>query len=86
MQSSTTTIIALLIAGVLLFIVPVVTLTERSDNVTQEAVELIVEEFVTDVKNTGKLTRERYQQLEKDLDATGNNVFAIDLIDDIKIV
>ena len=36
MQNSTSTIIALLVAGVLMFIVPLVTLTDRSDNVAQE--------------------------------------------------
>ena len=46
MQNSTATIIALLVAGVLLFIVPLVTLTDRSDNVAQENVKLIVEAFL----------------------------------------
>lgn len=72
MQNSTSTIIALLVAGVLLFIVPLVTLTDRSDNVTQESVKLIVEEYVTEVKNTGKMTRAQFQDFEDKLDATGN--------------
>jgi len=79
MQSSTSTIIAIMVAGVLLFIVPLMTLTGRSDNVTQENVKLIVEEFVTDVRNTGKLTRAKYQELETELDATGNNAYEIEI-------
>ena len=79
MQNSTSTIIALLVAGVLLFIVPVVTLTDRSDNVAQENVKLIVEEFVTDVKNTGKLTRARFQEFQNELDSTGNNSYDIEI-------
>lgn len=79
MQNSTSTIIALLVAGVLLFVVPLVTLTDRSDNVTQEKVKLIVEEFVTDVKNTGKLTRAKFQDFEDKLDATGNNSYDIEI-------
>lgn len=77
MQSSTSTIIALVVAGVLLFIVPLMTLTTRSDNVTQENVKLIVEEFVTEIKNTGKLTRAQYQDFETKLDSTGNNSYDI---------
>lgn len=73
MQNSTSTIIALLVAGVLIFIVPLVTLTDRSDNVAQENVKLIVEEFVTEVRNTGKLTRAQFQDFENKLDATGNS-------------
>lgn len=72
MQNSTSTIIALLVAGVLIFIVPLVTLTDRRDNVAQENVKLIVEEFVTEVKNTGKLTRAQFQDFENKLNATGN--------------
>ena len=79
MQNSTSTIIALLVAGVLLFIVPLVTLTDRSDNVAQENVKLIVEEFVTDVKNTGKLTRARFQEFQNELDSTGNNSYDIEI-------
>ena len=73
MQNSTSTIIAVFIAAVLLFVVPIVTLTNRNDNVTQENVKQIVEEFVTDIKNTGKLTTSKYQNFENRLSATGNN-------------
>ena len=79
MQNTTSTIIALFVAAILLFVVPLVTLTDRNDNVTQENVKLIVEEFVSDVKNTGKLTRARFQELQNDLDATGNNSYNIEI-------
>lgn len=79
MQNSTSTIIALLVAGVLLFIVPLVTLTGRTDNVAQENVKLVVEEFVTEVKNTGKLTRAKFQEFETRLNATGNTTYDIEL-------
>ncbi len=72
MQSSTSTIIALVVAAIFLFVVPLVTLTERNDNVVQENVKLIVEEFVTDIKNTGKLTNAKVQNFENRLAATGN--------------
>lgn len=72
MQNSTSTIIALFVAGILIFIVPLVTLTDRSDNVAQENVKKIVEDFVTEVRNTGKLTRTQFQNFEDKLDATGN--------------
>ena len=72
MQNSTSTIIAIFVAAVLLFVVPIVTLTTRNDNVTQENVKQILEEFVTDIKNTGTLTTEKYQNFENRLSATGN--------------
>lgn len=73
MQNSTSTIIALFVASVLLFVAPLVTLTDRNDNVVQENVKLIVEEFVTDIKNTGKITMAKYQDFENRLAATGNS-------------
>ena len=79
MQNSTSTIIALLVAGVLLFIAPLVTLTDRSDNVAQENVKLIVEQFVTEVKNTGKLTRAQYQNFESRLNTVGSNTYDVEI-------
>lgn len=72
MQSSTSTIIAICVASVLLFVVPLVTLTDRNDNVVQENVKLIVEEYVSDIRNTGKITAEGFQDFENRLSATGN--------------
>ena len=72
MSNTTTTILALGVAVVLILIVPLGTMLDRNDNVTQESVKLIVEEFVTEVQNTGKVSRAQYQNLENELAATGN--------------
>lgn len=72
MQNTTSTIVAAFVAAVFLFVTPLVTLTNRNDNVTQENVKLIVEEFVTEIKNTGKLSQTSYQNLQNKLAATGN--------------
>ena len=48
-DSGASTVAALCVAGVLLFGVPLVTLTNRIDNVTQESSRLIVEKFVTEI-------------------------------------
>lgn len=84
MQNTTSTIIAMVLAGVLLFVAPLVTLTDRNDNVTQENVKLIVEEFVTDIRNTGELTRAKYENFESKLSAVGNNTYNIEM--EIKIL
>lgn len=65
------TILALVVGCVFLFVVPMVTLTDRVDNVTQENADLIVSEFVTDLTNTGILTRTKYQDFESKLASTG---------------
>lgn len=72
MQNIGTTIVVIALLGILIFIVPMVTLTDRVDNVTQENADLIVKEFVTDLTSTGILTRAKYQEFESELVATGN--------------
>ena len=72
MQNTTTNVIAICLAVALLLVAPLISLTERNDNVVQENVELIVNEFVTDIQNTGVLTQAKYQSLENSLAATGN--------------
>ena len=70
-DSGASTVAALCVTGVLLFGVPLVTLKNRIDNVRQENSKLLVEEFVTEVTNTGKLTRTNYEEFVNKLDATG---------------
>lgn len=72
MQKTTATVIALCIATALIFAAPLITLADRNDNVVQENVKLIINEFVTDVQNTGTLTMAKYQDLVNKLAATGN--------------
>mgnify|MGYP004487242499 CR=1 FL=1 len=72
MQNTTTNVIAICLAAALLFVAPLISLTERNDSVVQENVELIVSEFVTDVQNTGVVSQAKYQSLENSLAATGN--------------
>lgn len=77
-QSIGTTILAGVVALGLLFVVPMVTLTDRADKVTQENIQLIVDEFVTEVSNTGKLSKSNYENFESKLNATGN-IYDIDI-------
>lgn len=72
MQNASGTVIAICIAIALLLVAPLVSLADRNDNVVQENAKLIVEEFVTDIQNTGLLTKTKYQNLENSLAATGN--------------
>ena len=70
-NSTVSVIIVIALELVLLFLVPLVTLEERVDDVTQQDVQKIVESTVTEIANTGVLTRAQYQNLEDRLAATG---------------
>ncbi len=79
MQSSTGTMVALAATLIFIFIVPLMTLTTRNDNVTQENLKREVNQFVTEIKNTGKLTRENFQEFQNKIDATGSNEYNIEI-------
>ena len=70
-NSTVSVIIVIALGLVVLFLVPLVTLEERVDDVAQQDVQKIIESTVTEIANTGVLTREQYQNLENKLAATG---------------
>lgn len=70
-NSTLSIIISIAVGLIVICLVPLVTLEERVDDVTQQDVQKIIESVVTEVSNTGILTREQYQELEDKLAATG---------------
>lgn len=73
MGDSLITIIAIFLAAILMFVVPLVFMADKTDNVNQLAVQSAVTEFVKDVSKSGKLTLEKYDKLVNELTATGNS-------------
>ena len=68
-NSTFSVIIAIAVGLMVICLVPLVTLEERVDNVTQQDVQKIVENVVNESSNTGTLTRAQYQDLENKLAA-----------------
>ena len=66
------TVIAIVLAAVLMFIFPLMTMSDRTDDVSQLSVETATTEFVDDVRTTGKLTIDKYNSFVQTLSATGN--------------
>ena len=58
MGDSLITIIAIFLAAVLMFIFPLMSISERADDVSQLSVQTATTEFVDKVRTTGKLTLE----------------------------
>ena len=65
-------IIVIGITVVLMFVIPVMTMADRTDEISQLAIETAVREFVDDVRTKGTLTWDDYEKLVSDLSATGN--------------
>lgn len=72
MGDSAVTIIAIFLAAILMFVFPLMTLSDRTDDVSQLSVQTTTTEFVDNVKKTGKLTEENYGKFVEQISATGN--------------
>lgn len=66
------TVIAIVLAAVLMFVFPLMTMTDRTDDVSQLAVETATTDFVDDVRTSGKLTMDKYSKFVENISSTGN--------------
>lgn len=85
MGDSLTTIIAIFLAAVLMFIFPLAAIADRNDDTSQMYVQTTLNNFVNSVAAKGTLTKDDYAQLESTLSAT-NNSYDIELEIDVKDV
>ena len=72
MSDTLITVVAILLAAILMFLFPLMSVSERSDDVSQLSVQTAVNEFVDNSRTTGKITIENYSKLVNKLNATGN--------------
>lgn len=72
MSDTLITIIAILLAAILMFIFPLMSVAERSDDMSQLTVTTAVTEFVDNSRSIGKITMTNYQKLVSTIEATGN--------------
>lgn len=78
MGDSLITIVAIFLAAVLMFVFPLMSMSERTDDVSSLAVQTATTEFVDKVRTTGKLTIDDYDKYVATLSSTGNS-FDIDI-------
>ncbi len=72
MGDSLITVIAIFLAAILMFIFPLMSVSERNDDIAQLSVQTATAEFVDNVSTTGKMTYENYNRFTQTLAATGN--------------
>lgn len=72
MGDSLTTIIAIALAAILMLGVPMLFTAQRSDDISQLAVQTATNEFVDNVRTTGRLTYENYESFLSTINSTGN--------------
>lgn len=66
------TIVTIILAAILLFVFPMITLADRTDDISQVAVQTATVDFVDEVKTTGRITNDNYYDFIETINATGN--------------
>lgn len=72
MSDTLVTVIAIALAAILMFVFPLMTMSDRTDDVSQLAVETATTEFVDEIRTTGKITPDRYSKFIENIGSTGN--------------
>lgn len=65
-------IIAIFLVAILMFIFPLMAVSERNDDIAQSVVQTATSAFVDSVSTKGKIEPSEYEALEQKLAATGN--------------
>lgn len=73
MGDSLITIVAIFLAAILMFVFPLMSISERSDDIAQLGVATATTEFVENIGSTGKITVADYDAYLQSLVATGNS-------------
>lgn len=72
MEDSTVSIVGIIIATILLFIVPLILIADRGDDISQLTVQTLTAQFVDNIIKQGKITNEEYQRFLSSLQSSGN--------------
>ena len=83
MEETTVSIIGILIASIIMLVVPLVLIADRSDDISQLVVQTATAEFVDEVVKTGKITNKQYSEFTQRLASSGNT-YEIDI--EVKIL
>lgn len=72
MSDTFITVIAIALAAVLMFVFPLMTISDRTDDVAQLSVETSTTDFVDNIRSTGKITKANYDKYLETITSTGN--------------
>lgn len=79
MGDSFVTIIAIFLAAMLMFVFPLMSVSEKSDNISQLTVQTATTDFVDKVRTTGELTLDDYDKYIQTITSTGT-AFDVELM------
>ncbi len=72
MSDTLVTVVAIGLAAILMFVFPLMTMSDRTDDVSQLTVDTATTEFVDEIRTTGKITQDKYSKFLETIGSTGN--------------
>lgn len=66
------TVVAIFLAAILMFVFPLMAISERNDDIAQLEVQTATTEFVDNIRVTGKITQNDYDAFVMKIASTGN--------------
>lgn len=78
MEDTPISVIGIILAAIIMFIVPLILIADRTDDISQLIVQTATSEFVDEVIKSGKISAKRYQELINKLQSSGNT-YEIDI-------
>lgn len=73
MSDTVMSIIAIFLAAILMFIFPLMSTADRSDDISQQQVQSETTKFVDEIRATGKITEDDYNNFLSTIAQTGNS-------------
>ena len=72
MEETTISIIGIMLAAILMFIVPLVTIADRNDDISQLTVQTLTADFVDKIIRIGQIRSQDYNEYISRLESSGN--------------
>ena len=72
MSDTLVTVVAIGLAAILMFVFPLMTMSDRTDDVSQLTVDTATTEFVDEIRTTGNITQDKYSKFLETIGSTGN--------------
>lgn len=79
MGDTLTIIVVIFLGAILMFVFQLMTIAERTDDISELAVQTATTEYVESIKKTGKITLDSYDQYLSTITATGNS-FEVEML------
>ena len=73
MSDTVVTVIAIFLAAILMFIFPLMSTADRTDDISTQAIDSATTDFVDEIRATGKITQDSYDNFVQIISATGNS-------------